>query len=131
MGVGGEIHDDAVDVTYSTRPNINNFACSGLTMGEVEGINDDTVDVTYSTSSDTNKFTSSSLFMGVGGGKNDEKEEKIKDLELKVDLLNKQILEQKNEIFFLTKEKAELKLKNQELNFNITQKIEENTEFKN
>ena len=100
-------------------------------MGEVEGINDDTVDVTYSTSSDTNKFISSSLFMGVGGGKNDEKEEKIKDLELKVDLLNKQILEQKNEIFFLTKEKAELKLKNQELNFNITQKIEENTEFKN
>ena len=30
----------------------------------------------------------------------------------------------------MTKENAELKLKNQELNFNITQKIEENTEFK-
>ena len=100
MGIGGGIHDDAVDVTYSTRPNINNFAGSGLTMGEVEGINDDTVDATYSTSSDTNKFTSSSLFMGVGGGKNDEKDEKIKDLEIKINLLNKQIEEQKNEIFF-------------------------------
>ena len=30
----------------------------------------------------------------------------------------------------MTKENAELKLKNQELNFNITQKIEEDTEFK-
>ena len=116
MGVGGEIHDDAVDVTYSTRPNINNFAGSGLTMGEVEGINDDTVDVTYSTSSDTNKFTSSSLFMGVGGGKNDEKDEKIKDLEIKVDLLNKQILEQKNEIFF-DKGKCRIKTKKPRIKF--------------
>ena len=30
MGIGGGIHDDAVDVTYLTKPDINNYGDSGL-----------------------------------------------------------------------------------------------------
>ena len=32
MGIGGGIHDDAVDVTYSTKPDINNYGDSGLEL---------------------------------------------------------------------------------------------------
>ena len=114
MGVGGGIHDEAVDVTYSTMPDTNNYTGSGLTVGEeVVTSTASSLMPSYSTS-DINKFRGSSLLLGVGRGvhdnavditysdKNDEKDEKIKDLEININLLNKQILEQKNKIFVLT-----------------------------
>ena len=103
MGVGGGVGDDAVDVTYSTKPDNQNYnlgsigfqtnttgfqasttefattsSTTGSIMGVGGGVGDNAVDVTYSTKPD-NKFakvrsittkTTTTSGYGVGFGQN-------------------------------------------------------------